>query len=216
MLVVSRKALKEIVVNNGDITISVRGITGEKGPPGRFCAPGHSRTSDGIPSSDHLSNQVRGGACRELRGAKSMIFRGPVRVIAGALRIAGHRGDCLVGVVVMADRRRNRPQPVPKRSPEKNYYDRKTTAMQAISDGMIRGDLRCVETTAKQLSAYGKAIQWYLSATAYEENGEKFQQSVDDLIAAAGKGDVNSAKEAVLRLERSCIDCHIVVNQLAR
>ena len=30
MLVVDRKALKEIVVNNGDITISVRGITGKK------------------------------------------------------------------------------------------------------------------------------------------------------------------------------------------
>ena len=81
---------------------------------------------------------------------------------------------------------------------------------------MIRNDLRRVETTAKQLSAYGNAIDWYLSATAYEKNGEKFQQSVDDLITAAGKRDVNSTKEAVLRLERSCIECHIVMNQRAR
>ena len=91
---------------------------------------------------------------------------------------------------------------------------RKTTAMQAISDGLIRGDLRRVESTAKQLSAYGDAINWYLSATAYEKNGEKFQQSVGDLITAAGKRDMNSAKEVVLRLERSCIECHIVMNQL--
>jgi hypothetical protein len=43
-----------------------------------------------------------------------------------------------------------------------------------------------------------------------------FQQSVDDLIAASGKKDVNSAKEAVLRLERSCIECHMLMNQGAQ
>jgi hypothetical protein len=60
-------------------------------------------------------------------------------------------------------------------SPRVQMMHRKMTAMQAISDGMIRGDLQSVETTAKQLSAYGNAIDWYLSATAYEKNGEKFQ-----------------------------------------
>ena len=145
-----------------------------------------------------------------------MIFRGPVRVIAGAscalLAIVATAWSVLWLWQTAAEIDRN-----PSRNgPQAQIMHRKTTAMQAISDGMIRGDLRRVETTAKQLSAYGKAIQWYLSATAYEENGEKFQQSVDDLITAAGKGDVNSAKEAVLRLERSCIDCHIVVNQRAR
>ena len=145
-----------------------------------------------------------------------MIVRGPVRVIAGVscalLAIVAIAGSVFwlwqTAAEIDRDPSRNGPQA--------QLMHRKATAMQAISDGMIRGDLRRVETTAKQLSAYGNAIDWYLSATAYEKHGAKFQQSVDDLITAAGKRDMNSAKEAVLRLERSCIECHIVMNQRAQ
>ena len=127
-----------------------------------------------------------------------MIFRGPVRVIAGEVF-----GNCwpswrLPGRCCGYGRPpRNRPHPVPKRSPGSDYASQNDGDAGHLGWNDSRR-LRHVETTAKQLSAYGKAIQWYLSATAYEENGEKFQQSVDDLITAAGKGDVNSAKEAVL------------------
>ena len=61
MLVLSSKAGEEIVMNNGDITISVLGIMGREFASASG-ALGNSRTSDGNPSSDHSSNQVRGGA----------------------------------------------------------------------------------------------------------------------------------------------------------
>ncbi len=141
-----------------------------------------------------------------------MLFRIPVRVITGVsctlLAIMATAWSVLWLWQTAAEIDRN-PSGT---GPQAQIMHRKAMAMQSISDGMIRGDLQLVETTAKQLSAYGDAINWYLSATAYEKNGEQFQQSVDDLIAAAGKKDVNSAKEAVLRLERSCIECHMLVN----
>ena len=90
---------------------------------------------------------------------------------------------------------------------------RKTSAMQDILDGMIRGDLGRVETAAVQLAAYGNTIEWYLASTEYQNHGESFRGAVGDLSAAARKRDMDSAKESTLRLERSCIECHILMNQ---
>lgn len=90
---------------------------------------------------------------------------------------------------------------------------RKSVAMQTILEAMIRGDLRRVERAAKQLVDYRKTIENFLSSDEYEKYGEDFRKSVDDVIEAAAQKDQNSAKEAILRLERSCIECHLLMNQ---
>jgi hypothetical protein len=90
---------------------------------------------------------------------------------------------------------------------------RKSMAMQTILDGLIRGDLQRVETAASQLVDYGKMIEHFLSSAEYEKHGEDFRNSVGDVIDASAREDKNSAKEAVLRLERSCIECHLLMNQ---
>lgn len=93
---------------------------------------------------------------------------------------------------------------------------RKTNAMHDILDGMIRGDLRRVETAANRMNDYGNTIEWYLSAAEYEKHGENFRGAVDHLRAAAGERDMDSAKEATLRLERSCIECHVLMKEQGR
>jgi len=90
---------------------------------------------------------------------------------------------------------------------------RKTMAMQTILDGMIRGDLQRVEKAANQLVDYRDTIAQFISSAEYEKHGEDFRKSVDDVIDAAARKDLNSAKEATLRLERSCIECHLLMNQ---
>lgn len=90
---------------------------------------------------------------------------------------------------------------------------RKSSAMQDILDGMVRGDLRRVSTAAKKMKDYGGTIEWYLSYTEYDKLGEEFRTSVNALQAASERRDVESAKEAVLKLERSCIECHMVMNK---
>jgi hypothetical protein len=90
---------------------------------------------------------------------------------------------------------------------------RKSIAMQAILDAMIRGDLRRVERAANQLLIYRHSIEQILSSAEYEKYGEDFRMSVDDLIDAAARKDQDSAKEATLRLERSCLECHLLMNQ---
>jgi hypothetical protein len=90
---------------------------------------------------------------------------------------------------------------------------RKSIAMQTILDAMIRGDLRRVERAANQLVDYRNTIKHFLSSDEYEKYGEDFRKSVDDVIEAAAQKDQNSAKEATLRLERSCIECHVLMNQ---
>jgi hypothetical protein len=91
--------------------------------------------------------------------------------------------------------------------------NRKSSAMQDILEGMIRGDLQRVNKAAKKLEDYGDTIEWYLSHSEYDKHGERFRSSVDALQEAAGQRDVESAKEAILELERSCIECHMVMNQ---
>lgn len=90
---------------------------------------------------------------------------------------------------------------------------RKSMAMKTILEGMIRGDLHRVESAANQLVDYSNTIEHYLSSDEYEKHGEDFSRSVGDVIDAASRKDNNSAKEAVLRLERSCIECHLLMNQ---
>ncbi len=90
---------------------------------------------------------------------------------------------------------------------------RKSVAMQTILEAMIRGDLRRVERAANQLVDYRHTIEHFLSSDEYEKYGEDFRKSVNDVIDAAAQNDQNSAKEATLRLERSCIECHMLMNR---
>ena len=89
---------------------------------------------------------------------------------------------------------------------------RKSVAMQTILEAMITGDLQRVERTANQLVEYRNTIEHFLSSAEYEKYGEDFRKSVDDVIDAAARRDRNSTKEAILRLERSCIECHLLMN----
>jgi hypothetical protein len=89
---------------------------------------------------------------------------------------------------------------------------RKSIAMQDIMDGMIRDDWKRVEGAAARLATYGHTIQWYLAVPDYQVNGESFREATKDLRRFVQAQEVESAKEAALRLERSCLDCHIQLN----
>jgi len=101
----------------------------------------------------------------------------------------------------------------PRGGVPEQLMNRKSSAMQDILDGMIRGDLKQVNAAAKRMEAYGDTIEWYLSHSEYDKHGERFRSSVDALQEATGRQDIESAKETVLELERSCIECHMVMNR---
>ena len=90
---------------------------------------------------------------------------------------------------------------------------RKSRAMAQISDGLVRGDLRRVEASAEHMWEIGQALNWYMSSDLYENHEEIFHDSTNELIEAARQGDHAAAKESALRLERSCIDCHVLINR---
>lgn len=152
----------------------------------------------------------------KVRGAKTMRSRGYVRLIAGV------SGALLaIAAIVWSVRWLSQTAGEHGRNPSRGglmdqMMHRKTSAMQDILDGMIRGNLRRVETAADQMTAYGNTIKWYLSSAEYEKHGEDFRGAVDDLRVAARERDMDSAKEATLRLERSCLECHVLMNQRAR
>lgn len=89
---------------------------------------------------------------------------------------------------------------------------RKSEAMHDILDSMVSGNLQDVHSKAKRMERYGKTIDDFLASEAYKKYGADFHRAVDDLIVAAAQEDVDNAKEAALRLERSCIECHILLN----
>lgn len=89
---------------------------------------------------------------------------------------------------------------------------RKTRTMEQILDGLVRGNMRSVEKSAEHMKSIGFHVNWYSSSELYESNDERFRQSTLDLIEAAEKRDHDAAKVSALRLERSCIECHAVIN----
>jgi hypothetical protein len=90
---------------------------------------------------------------------------------------------------------------------------RKTRTMEQILDGLVRGDMRRVENSAEHMKSIGFHVDWYSSSELYENNSELFRHSTFDLIGAAQRRDHVAAKEAALQLERSCIECHALINR---
>jgi hypothetical protein len=89
---------------------------------------------------------------------------------------------------------------------------RKTRTMEQILDGLVRGDLRRVEKSAEQMKSIGVHVNWYSSSEIYGNNSERFRQLTFELTDAAQRRDHVAAKESALLLERSCIDCHALIN----
>ena len=90
---------------------------------------------------------------------------------------------------------------------------RKTQAMEQILDGLVRGDLRRVEKSAEHMKSIGVHVNWYSSSEVYENNNDLFRQLTFYLIDAAQRRDHVAAKESALQLERSCIECHALINR---
>ncbi len=72
--------------------------------------------------------------------------------------------------------------------------------------------MRSVEKSAEHMKSIGVHLDWYSSSELYESNDERFRQSTLELIEAAKNRDHEAAKESALRLERSCIECHALIN----
>jgi hypothetical protein len=96
---------------------------------------------------------------------------------------------------------------------KKQMMDEKTQTMEQILDGLVRGNLKRVEDSAEHMKSIGLHVNWYSSSETYENNDEHFRQSTFDLIDAVQRRDHDEAKESALRLERSCIECHSLINR---
>lgn len=93
---------------------------------------------------------------------------------------------------------------------------RKSRAMRDVLDAMIRGRLDRVEASAARMRRFASGIDGFLATDVYEKYGDDFYTALDDLQDAANQKDQGAAKDAVLRLEKSCIECHLLINQPER
>lgn len=102
----------------------------------------------------------------------------------------------------------------PMRATVKNQLMRqKSDAMDDVLHAVVRGKLADVSDAAERIKTCSRAIAGYLSTDVYEKYGNDFYVAVDDVRSAADAGDRELTKEAILRLERSCIDCHFLISQ---
>jgi cytochrome c556 len=90
---------------------------------------------------------------------------------------------------------------------------RKATAMEDALNAIIRGNLAQVNAAAVRMKRSAITIDGYLATEAYEKFGEDFHQSIEELLAATAANDREVSKQAILRLENSCIECHYLINQ---
>lgn len=100
----------------------------------------------------------------------------------------------------------------PRRATFKNQLmRRKSDAMDDALQAIVRGRLSQVRDAAERMEECANAIDGYLSTEVYTMHGEEFYQAIEELRVSAGNKDRQGAKEAILRLERSCIDCHYLI-----
>lgn len=90
---------------------------------------------------------------------------------------------------------------------------RKSDAMHDALDAMVEGRLDRVQAEAAEIEQFASTIEDYLATDVYQEYGKEFSQSVEDLQVAASQQDREAVKEAMVRLERTCIECHFLDNQ---
>jgi hypothetical protein len=97
--------------------------------------------------------------------------------------------------------------------PKERMMHQKTRTMMQISDGLVRGDLRRVESSAENMWRIGQSLNWHMSGSLYGDNNRIFRDTTRELLEAARQRDHTVAKESALRLERSCIECHELINR---
>ena len=102
----------------------------------------------------------------------------------------------------------------PRRATIKNQLMRKKAeAMDDVLNEVVYGRLDRVSEAAARMLKCATAIDGFLATDIYTDYGDNFHQAIADVKAAAEASDDDSVKEAILRLERSCIECHFLINQ---
>lgn len=89
---------------------------------------------------------------------------------------------------------------------------RKSAAMDAALSATLRGNLAQVNAATRRIRESAGRITGFLSTDMYNQYGDDFFQAIEDLLAATSANDREASKEAILRLEKSCIDCHFLIN----
>ena len=90
---------------------------------------------------------------------------------------------------------------------------RKAMAMDDALHATIRGNLSQVNAAAVTMKQSKNTIDGFLATEVYSKYGDDFDSSIEDLLAATDANDQEGSKEAILRLEKSCIECHFLINQ---
>lgn len=102
----------------------------------------------------------------------------------------------------------------PRRASVKNQLmRRKAVAMEDALHAIIGGNLPEVNSAAVRMKQSARTIDGFLATEVYKKHGDDFHGSLEDLITTTAAGDRDGAKEAILRVEKSCIECHYLINQ---
>lgn len=101
----------------------------------------------------------------------------------------------------------------PRHGLKQRLMERKADAMHDLLDAMVEGKLAEVHEAAAEIEASAEGIEAFLSTDMYQEHGAEFFDAVQAVQRAANEGDLKAAKDATLALERSCLDCHVQLNE---
>jgi hypothetical protein len=102
----------------------------------------------------------------------------------------------------------------PRRASVKNQLmRRKAAAMDEALNATIGGNLRRVNAAAGRMKQAASKIDGFLATEVYANYGEDFHRSIEELLVATSENNREGTKEAILRLEKSCIECHYLINR---
>ncbi|SRR6056297_1417213 len=137
----------------------------------------------------------------------SLIRKQPVAVVSGIVA-----GVLLLLLLQLAWKWAGEFDANPQQATLKNQLmQEKSDAMDDVLHAVVRGRLEEVSEAAVRMKSSANTINGYLATDVYEKYGEDFYRAIADIRVAANAKDRESAKEAILRLERSCIECHYLI-----
>jgi hypothetical protein len=85
---------------------------------------------------------------------------------------------------------------------------------QKVLEGITKPDYKLIATSAEELIAISKEVEWKVVKTPrYEVYSNDFRRSAEDLIKAAKEKNTDAAALAYVDMTLTCVKCHKYVRE---
>ena len=95
------------------------------------------------------------------------------------------------------------------KDPKTELMRKKLADAQLVLEGLAIQDFKKLERNADELMLLSKKAEWQaLKTPEYLRYSEEFRRACADIVAAAGKKNIDASTLGYLKLTTTCVECH--------